>query len=549
MTLDKLRTLLETAPDLTLAQRTSMRSAITRFCEICGRHPMDVIGDPAVIRHLLEKANWQMAGLSKAGWANLRSNLTRALTIGGMNVSRCRRNFKPSAEWEVLLTAMTERDCRDLLRFAGWCTTLTITPEHVTKETFSRFLNHLETESIQRNPKERWHVARRAWNRALADQPGGTYPHIDNVAPADWVGLSWDAFPESLTEELDDYRTAVTSNNFNSGKRTLKPISVHNNLANLRRYLSRLVEDGVPIGSFWSLGDCLAPVLVKRGLELILGDRTLDETNKASMHAMMTAVLSIASHCGVTDADLVELKRLAKIVRHRPVGMSPRNTERLAQMRNPAVRRTLYRLPAITAQRLARVNEPTVRDAQTMQMAVLLSVLSHLPVRIKNAAALDLDRHIKRPVGGKAGSWLVHIPAPEVKNGVAIDAELNERVSDLLALYCERFRPILLKVPSTALFVGQTGRTKGSHVLGKQFSRFVRRETGLIVNPHLMRHYTAFVYLQKYPGDYETVRQLLGHKNIATTVSFYAGADTKASLKRLDEVISDEENWDEEDEL
>ena len=41
------------------------------------------------------------------------------------------------------------------------------------------------------------------------------------------------------------------------------------------------------------------------------------------------------------------------------------------------------------------------------------------------------------------------------------------------------------------------------------------------------------------PGDYETVRQLLAHRQIATTIKFYAaGAETTSALARYDDVLA-----------
>ena len=165
-----------------------------------------------------------------------------------------------------------------------------------------------------------------------------------------------------------------------------------------------------------------------------------------------------------------------------------------------------------------------------MQMAALLAVLVSLPLRIKNAAALDLDKHIKRPAGGKPGRWRVHFEPNEVKNSTAIEGEFNEITSGLLERYVNVFRPVLLNGPASALFVGQGGTAKLPQTLSRGFSRFLKRELGVIVNPHLMRHWAAFAYLEANPGDYETVRQLLGHKNIATTIQHYTERKRKALM-------------------
>jgi hypothetical protein len=57
------------------------------------------------------------------------------------------------------------------------------------------------------------------------------------------------------------------------------------------------------------------------------------------------------------------------------------------------------------------------------------------------------------------------------------------------------------------------------------------------VNIHLMRHLIAFAFLDANPGDYEGARQLLGHKQIMTTISFYAGMESAAAFKRLDKLV------------
>jgi integrase len=49
-------------------------------------------------------------------------------------------------------------------------------------------------------------------------------------------------------------------------------------------------------------------------------------------------------------------------------------------------------------------------------------------------------------------------------------------------------------------------------------SRSIKKVIGLTVNAHLFRHVCAFLYLKAHPGDYETVRLLLGHTSLATTV-------------------------------
>ena len=50
---------------------------------------------------------------------------------------------------------------------------------------------------------------------------------------------------------------------------------------------------------------------------------------------------------------------------------------------------------------------------------------------------------------------------------------------------------------------------------------------GLDFNVHLFRHAAGKIFLDKNPGNYEVVRQLLRHKSIATTTGAYSGAETR----------------------
>jgi integrase len=54
---------------------------------------------------------------------------------------------------------------------------------------------------------------------------------------------------------------------------------------------------------------------------------------------------------------------------------------------------------------------------------------------------------------------------------------------------------------------------------------------------HQYRHAAAAVYLKEHPGDYETVRCFLGHRNIRTTSKFYCGPETIQASRMLNEVV------------
>jgi integrase len=144
-------------------------------------------------------------------------------------------------------------------------------------------------------------------------------------------------------------------------------------------------------------------------------------------------------------------------------------------------------------------------------------------MRFGNLTGLNLVQHFRREGSGRKQRVFIVIPADEVKNTVDLEFELPPPTIALLDLYLDKHRPRLLKGPEEGwLFPGQKGGHKHEVGLRERLCRVIERVTGLVFNPHLYRHAAAFFYLQEHPGDYETVRLLLGHKSVETTITFYA---------------------------
>jgi site-specific recombinase XerD len=129
------------------------------------------------------------------------------------------------------------------------------------------------------------------------------------------------------------------------------------------------------------------------------------------------------------------------------------------------------------------------------------------------------------------------IPAEQVKNDVTIEAQLQSQVVKLLELYLDRYRPLLLSGASSSLFPNTSGRPKSRHTLAQQIKKFVRRECGLQVNMHLFRHFGAAHYLSDHPGDYGTMRLVLGHTSFDSTTRAYCGTETVAAMRQFDEHV------------
>src|SRR5262249_34867663 len=129
------------------------------------------------------------------------------------------------------------------------------------------------------------------------------------------------------------------------------------------------------------------------------------------------------------------------------------------------------------------------------------------------------------------------VPAEEVKNKTALEFELPPDVVRLRDLYVARFRPLLTTDNSGFLFPARKGGAKTPAQLAAQIKRAIKLGTGLTLNLHAFRHLAAYLFLKAHPGEYETVRLLLGHKSLTTTVQFYCGLEQSDAIRRYDALI------------
>ena len=84
---------------------------------------------------------------------------------------------------------------------------------------------------------------------------------------------------------------------------------------------------------------------------------------------------------------------------------------------------------------------------------------------------------------------------------------------------------------------GEIREVKTSRTLSIQITDRVFKATGLRLTVHQFRHAAAAMFIKAFPGQYERARQLLGHKNIATTMRFYVALETIFANEAFNEII------------
>lgn len=306
------------------------------------------------------------------------------------------------------------------------------------------------------------------------------------------------------------------------------------------RRLSALVESGVRPGELSSLKAAVTPAHVRTAFTRMVERH--DGTLPTSLHNIGGTLLAIAKYwLEYPEHDLTAIKSIKAKVCTTSYGMTQKNRERLAQFDDRLIRQEFYNLPfKLIAQAKA---EPRTRRAALLTMrAVGMAILICAPIRAKNLAQIELNRHLRVTGKGKARRYAIWIEAEEVKNDAQLSVDLPKEVGDLISAYLDDYRPLISPTPGNALFPSLSGSARKPGSFGQEISNQIFKSTGIKVHAHLFRHLAAKLYLDGVPGDYETVRRLLAHKRLDTTLNAYASFDNRRAQERFHDFVLDARN-------
>ena len=162
----------------------------------------------------------------------------------------------------------------------------------------------------------------------------------------------------------------------------------------------------------------------------------------------------------------------------------------------------------------------------TAQLAVAIAILTVAPVRLANLNMIRLGTNLIKPGGSASQYWLV-FPDHDVKNRVKLEHRLPDHVTQLIDEYVREFWPALLRGRNDDfLFSGKSRGSKNRLIFSRQITERIAKATGLRITVHQFRHAAGALILRARPGEYQLVRQLLGHRSIQTTMNAYVGLDS-----------------------
>jgi integrase len=498
------------------------------------------------VRFLVGQLHHARLGVTAKTVANHKSNVRAALRWFGQEHDMPHRGAKISPEW-VRFADRSDKRLRDrLYSLMRYCSARGIAPSAVDDKIFAEYWCYrtVTTARACNNTARRFMV--RAWNACAATIRGRslrrlTEPPIKVAEPA------WDAFSAGLRTGVEGYFAGLAQVHRTLGGKRIQPCSpatIAMRRAELVAMARMTVRLGVPIESLTSLGELLHPDVVERVIDAYW--QRNGEEPKTFTIDLGKKVLRMARETGCLEqaaVDRLDEIRIA-LEQHRRDGLTEKNLKLVRQVLTDGVWSEVVSLPSLLMEQ-ARSNKDhaPIKAAVAAQLATAIAILSFAPVRLGNLIKIELGQNLIKPAGLHSPYWLV-FPNYDVKNRVDLNFKFDQPLTDLIDEYIHEFRPTLLRGANVGwLFPGEAGQPKHKMLFSKQITVRVQKATGLRVTVHQFRHAAAAIYLKHRPGDYETVRRLLGHRDIATTTRFYCGLQTMEATEQFGRLVRQHINF------
>ncbi len=356
-------------------------------------------------------------------------------------------------------------------------------------------------------------------------------------------------FPQSFQDEVAAWRKRVEDPDvldLDAPARPLRPETVMAHIMGIHRFASALVHRGdLKIGDIVSLRTLMEPERFKSALRFFM--ERLGGKPTASLHNLANTMRHIARHwCKLEDGILKELATLcARLEPEQRDHLSPKKRARLQQFDHPEnVKRFLFFPEDQVAK--AKADKNPKKASKRVERALIVALLINCGLRQRTLRMLELDdfRWFHTTTGRRCHLLI----APEkVKNRRELEFEIPEDTVEILRLYLDTCRPLLPGREGPYLFPGVDGGMRSKSAIREAIVPALRKETGLVVNPHLVRDIVAKIAVERSPAAYGAVTTLLGHRSEAMTRAHYLGSETKAAGRFLDGILRKAMNGEDDD--
>jgi integrase len=509
------------------------------MAKLLGAAPGHITLDLPVLSGKLAAINPAAAGLSTKTLSNIRSDFLAAVSASGLKQLRSPGKSALNPGWARLLAKLPKRRAGiGLLRLARHASWEGIEPDQIDDAALERFITAVRQNSLHRNPNHLHRTIANIWNEA-ARQSGldirqVTIPSFRPLAKrTNWEGLTCE-----FRQDVDAHLAWCAGSDVFHADARPRPLAAQT--LKLRRIqihaaVTALVAAGVTPSVIKSLADLVS----RDAFKLILRQRYNGANGRENSfnRGLAETLAQIAREWVKVDAGvLAELKKLVGKMPMPQPGLTDKNKGFLRQFDDPAVLQRLHDLPDRLWAEVRRQARPNFRTLAKAQAALALRILCYIPLRLQNLVPLTFDVHLFVRAEANATSSL-EIVASEVKNKTDMAFDIPRRTAKMLIEYRDRIAPKIIGRRPDRLFVNADGSPKSQATVAWLIKTYARRRAGIVLTSHQFRHLSAKVLLDAEPGSFETVKQLLGHKSLKTTVGAYAGIDSRRAARHHQHLI------------
>jgi integrase len=519
---------LAAAGTLATSRQRDLRSAILSYAKLRGQPPAAIPLDLAEIRQTLNRMVPARAQISRKRWANLRSDLARAIDASGMLPMLRTADLEVDEVWTRLLAPADQRIRHGLSRFVRWASLRRIAPESINDGTIDLFITELDATTLIRNIRDLGRIVAKAWNALveLHDAAGLEPVAVPSNKPSP-TRIPWRQLPASFQEDVERYLTwASVPDPLAEGARAraLAPLSLRLQKTHIHSAANAAAVSGIAVDRMSSLASLVEPEVFRA----LLGHLWRADGRKLSAftHAVGVTLTAVASDWVKAPAETIAtLKALRSKLGTLPTGLTEKNQALLRKFDDPRLLAALLDLPD-KLWRAARQNLGTSRwPFIELQTALAIDILLNVPMRMQNLTSLEFDVHLHWPQGRRKPA-LLRLRAAEIKNDVSLEFEVPMVLAERLQVHRNEIAPAVTGERPARVFVTFGGTPRTQAAISVAIEKTLLKHLGIEMTCHQFRHLAAEIHLDAKPEAIELVKQLLGHKNLKTTTRFYAGVNT-----------------------
>ncbi len=518
------------------------RCAILGYCHAVSKSPAKCKADIAELLGRMDEADALKVGFNPTRWTNLKSLLRRSLNLAGKPTPPARRDKPLAPAWDRLLTRHPSKDVQARLRpFAGWCTDNDIAPTEVNEDVLERYQERVGVIARSRNIPETIKKLRRSWNKlAQFYATEITFLARTWTSPLKW-GHEVEVMPQSFQDEMTLFKRARSPETYEEVFRC-RPLKHKKAVDQQCQLIMRIVTVLEKCGHDLSQITSFAYLVQPRYFEQIMSGlkKQVEADDLRQLGAYASTVHWLAEKWVKVDGDTLKaLKHSMEIVGQRRQEIADSSLDVLEQLDDPVKRRKIKELGDTVhsefralGDRATRTNAGNFREALYWELGLTAGWRPCSRARINIETDIRWSGTRRKPIA------TLTAPKTHEKTELRRKVELPETTSRILRDFMDLARPMLLlkgNPDNPYLF---TGNIPDQHIMSAHLSsrsaKLIALRTHVTgATGHKSRHTAVKLHLIENPGDWGTVQEHVGHREVDTTKIFYANVTQVESSKRV----------------